>query len=264
MKKLIKTIGIVIVIPALFVIINMLIREGYVFLLIYLNNESIETIKQNIINQIPILIGISDLIFIFLLYLIFLPTKKRLFNRFSIKKIGIKEIVCSVLFGVGLSVLTNYIVGVLIRIIPSYNQVSNVLNQSNASIFKMIILVIFVPICEEILFRGVIFGFLKKNYNLIISIFIQAIIFSMMHFNIIQGIYTFILGVVLAIVYVYSESILTCMILHMVYNLFGTVVIGKLLNVNPNLGIILIIVAIVCLIVGTLQIVNKYSDKLYE
>lgn len=264
MKRLIKTIGIVIVIPTLFVLVNMLIREGYVFLLVYLNNESIEAIKQNIINQIPILIGISDLIFILLLYLIFLPTKKRLFSRFNIKKIGIKEIVCSVLFGVGLSILTNFIVGVLIKIIPSYNQVSNILNQSNTSIFKMVILVVFVPICEEILFRGVIFGFLKKNYNLPISIFLQAIIFSVMHFNIIQGIYTFILGVVLAIVYVYSESILTCMILHIVYNLFGTVVIGKLLTFNPNIGIFLIIISIICLIIGTLQIISKYSDRLYE
>jgi membrane protease YdiL (CAAX protease family) len=47
---------------------------------------------------------------------------------------------------------------------------------------------------RKILFRGLILGELNKAMRQGIAVFLQALIFGLSHFNIIQGIYAFLLG----------------------------------------------------------------------
>lgn len=78
------------------------------------------------------------------------------------------------------------------------------------------------PIMEEILFRGIIFGNMKKIMPIGLAIFLNGVFFGIFHMNLVQGVYTSIAGMVLAYVYYYSESISLVIVLHMINNFLST------------------------------------------
>lgn len=57
------------------------------------------------------------------------------------------------------------------------------------------------PLAEEIVFRGVIFNRLKKYFPVWIAILTSAVLFGGYHGNLVQGIYGFLLGIVIAWLY---------------------------------------------------------------
>lgn len=72
-------------------------------------------------------------------------------------------------------------------------------------------------ICEEILFRGVILSHLLP-YGRTVAIMGSGLLFGLMHGNPLQFFYTALLGVVLGYVYVKTQSLAVCMVLHFVNN----------------------------------------------
>ena len=77
---------------------------------------------------------------------------------------------------------------------------------------------------EEILFRGVIFNSFNKKYNSFIAIFVSALIFGIYHMNWLQGIFAFIIGLMLGYVYLKSGSLWVPIILHFINNLIAVLV----------------------------------------
>ena len=148
------------------------------------------------------------------------------------------------------------------QIFPSYNEVAKTISSSTDSIFSLISIIVLIPICEEIVFRGVIFGYLKKRYNLIVSLIIQALAFGFMHGNIVQGIYTFILGLVLGIIYIYTNSLYGSMLMHIIYNLLGSVVLSKLYGAFPISVYICMILAIIFVVYSIKKIKGNFKYRL--
>ncbi|MBQ9086257.1 MAG: CPBP family intramembrane metalloprotease [Clostridia bacterium] len=74
--------------------------------------------------------------------------------------------------------------------------------------------------CEEILFRGVILSNLIP-FGRTTAIWGSAILFGLMHGNILQFFYTSLLGIILGYVYVRTKSIWICMLIHFVNNGIG-------------------------------------------
>jgi len=62
------------------------------------------------------------------------------------------------------------------------------------------------PLIEEILFRAICYNILKKMFGSRWAIFISALMFGIYHGNIVQGIYSFIMGVLIAVGYEYSRD----------------------------------------------------------
>ena len=80
--------------------------------------------------------------------------------------------------------------------------------------------VIIAPISEEVLFREWIYNFLKKRtkfYNII-----QAFLFGLFHFLLVQSIYAFISGIFLGNIKRKTESLETVIFCHSFYNLLGS------------------------------------------
>lgn len=80
--------------------------------------------------------------------------------------------------------------------------------------------VIIYPISEEVIFREWIYNFLKKRakfYNII-----QAFLFGLFHFLLIQSIYAFISGIFLGNVKRKTNSLETAIFCHSFYNLLGS------------------------------------------
>ncbi len=80
--------------------------------------------------------------------------------------------------------------------------------------------VIIAPISEEVIFREWIYNFLKKRtkfYNII-----QAFLFGLFHFLLVQSIYTFISGIFLGNIKRKTDSLETVIFCHSFYNLLGS------------------------------------------
>ena len=80
--------------------------------------------------------------------------------------------------------------------------------------------VIIAPISEEVIFREWIYNFLKKRtkfYNLI-----QAFLFALFHFILVQSIYAFISGIFLGNIKRKTDSLETVIFCHSFYNLLGS------------------------------------------
>ena len=80
--------------------------------------------------------------------------------------------------------------------------------------------VIIAPISEEVIFREWIYNFLKKRtkfYNII-----QAFLFGLFHFLLVQSIYAFISGIFLGNIKRKTDSLETVIFCHSFYNLLGS------------------------------------------
>ncbi|ABG86063.1 CPBP family intramembrane glutamic endopeptidase [Clostridium perfringens] len=128
---------------------------------------------------------------------------------------------------------------------------------------QLIITIVFIPIYEEIFYKGIIFGYLRKNFNIIVAIVVQDLVLGVMHLNLVQGIYTFILGIVLALIYMYSESILGNITVHIIFNLLGILIVPKLLIKIPSMSIVLLIIAIGFIIFSSIKMIEKYENRFY-
>ena len=115
---------------------------------------------------------------------------------------------------------------------------------------------------EEIVFRGCIFSVLKRNMNIVIALIIQALIFAIVHENIVQSSYVFFLGLVLGFVFIYTGSLLGNIICHITFNLFGMVLLPLLASLYYN-PIIYIIIGVI-LIIFSLYLYKKQEKNIVK
>ena len=73
------------------------------------------------------------------------------------------------------------------------------------------------PILEEILFRGIILKNMKK-YGKMSAVFISAICFTIFHFNFLQIVTPFLIGILLGILTIETDSIKPAVIAHILNN----------------------------------------------
>lgn len=84
-------------------------------------------------------------------------------------------------------------------------------------------------ICEEFLFRGMILSNLLP-YGKTQAVIISALLFGLMHQNPLQMFYATMAGVILALLYIYTDSILCCTLAHIANN--GISVLEEVLAAN--------------------------------
>lgn len=85
-------------------------------------------------------------------------------------------------------------------------------------ILAFIMLVVIAPFAEEILFRGYLFGQLRRFVALPLAILITSLLFGFVHGQWNTGIDTFALSVVLCLLVVWSRSLWPAILLHMMKN----------------------------------------------
>ena len=126
-------------------------------------------------------------------------------------------ILVSIVCIVGFSGVTNCFLEILYRM--GYSSVSGdiVINTWGKYILYTICICVIPAICEEILFRGLVFTGLKK-ISQTVGIFGSAFIFMIMHGSPDQTVHQFILGVVLALAFLISNNLWVSIIIHFFNN----------------------------------------------
>lgn len=92
------------------------------------------------------------------------------------------------------------------------------------------------PLVEETIFRGLIYGWLRAHMPIVGAIVISAAVFSAAHVIPLLFPALFVVGIILAIVYEYSGSLWTSILLHSIQNTLATTLIFLLLAF-PQLAI---------------------------
>ncbi|NLZ47976.1 MAG: CPBP family intramembrane metalloprotease [Clostridiales bacterium] len=166
----------------------------------------------------------------------------------EIRKISLRNSLHVILIAIVTSFFSVSLTNILSVFFTSYEYINETIANSLTSGWNLLLMTILLPIFEEIFFRGIIFNELKKRINLKTAIIIQAILFGLFHGNILQGIYTTILAIALALAYHWTHSIFAPIIIHIVYNLLGTLIIPVILYYTEFLTIPYLIVSVILMV----------------
>lgn len=85
--------------------------------------------------------------------------------------------------------------------------------------------VVFAPLFEEVIFRGVIFGSVRSRHGVIAALLISSLCFGLAHGVPSQIVATFIIGLILGYAYLRSGSLITSMTLHALNNALAMLLI---------------------------------------
>ncbi|CAA9333042.1 MAG: hypothetical protein AVDCRST_MAG93-6286 [uncultured Chloroflexia bacterium] len=81
------------------------------------------------------------------------------------------------------------------------------------------------PIVEETLFRGVLYGWLRIRVPIVLAVVVSAALFAGVHFIPILLPALFVVGIILAVVYEWSQSLWVPILLHSIQNSVAVIVI---------------------------------------
>ncbi len=71
---------------------------------------------------------------------------------------------------------------------------------------------------EELVFRGIAYGGYRKSGTKFMAVMLSALLFGIMHMNLNQALYAFVIGVLLALLFEATNSIFSTMLFHFIYN----------------------------------------------
>lgn len=156
----------------------------------------------------------------------------------SVKKCSILEIGRILLAGILLCVLGNSMVGAEQFLMPSLvEQYLGMMENAGmgTNVYAIVASVVFAPIGEELLCRGITLSYAKKaTKSFRIANLLQAFIFGLIHGNVIQGLYAFVIGLFLGYAVEKYDSLMPAMLLHVTVNFSSTFLLAGLLSRIPD------------------------------
>lgn len=204
---------------------------------------------------------ILSMIISLLIYFFMLRKKEsNIFDRCNFRNIGIKNIILIIVIGIAFSMILSGIVEYVIKFFPSYNETSKMIGMSMTSILGILAVLLFAPIFEEILFRGMVLSEIKTNINITATVIIQGILFGIYHMNLFQSLYASVLGILLGFICVKTGSVVGSIVAHMTFNICGTFIFPYLVEISGKLAFLYIIAGTVIFIVAAYKF-NRFNKK---
>lgn len=185
-------------------------------------NEQILTEKLN--SMLPAVLIVSGILTVLALWLFFLIRRRRFRTEIHLKPFRAAHWPGILLGAAGLCLFINF----GMELIPIPAEILEEYAESSAGLlegpFVLLFLsnVIMAPVVEEILFRGLVYGRLKRAMPRGAAILLSSLLFALMHGQILWICYTFLVGIILCLAAEKTDSILASIVIHMLFNLFGT------------------------------------------
>ena len=182
-------------------------------------------------------------------------------NDFTLKSVcNVKSVVALVVMGLSLQLLISTCLGLVFPILPEtmteqYAALIEQLIGGNIWL-SLLVTVILAPLAEEFLFRGVTMGMARKIMPFMAANILQAVLFGVYHMNWIQGVYAFVLGLILGYTAEYFHSIWASILLHAFIN--GS---AELLSLIPESAMETIVGTVIIAVAGVVLLF--VAAKLY-
>jgi len=146
--------------------------------------------------------------------------------KISISDLGIgkENLIQNILFGLIISLGFFMLLWIGNFIAKNYLDTggANVNYKTNWNMVVVISMLVLAPIFEEIIFRGLLFPVLKKDFGVVLALVLCPLIFMMVHLKFHPG--AFVLGLATSIIYLLTNSVVPCIILHAASNLSGILI----------------------------------------
>lgn len=211
---------------------------GFLFMyvtMVVTNQKNVELLFQEKIWFAIIVAMLTEVIFLFV-YLLYNKTYriKQSSCNLSFKKANISTaLVCALIGVLAVFCFLGLIEGALgnfFNLIGVKTSSLSLPNDTIAWLFVNIFISALLPaVCEELVFRGIIYQGLKNSFSVKSSIMMTSVLFALMHQNIIQFVYPILLGIVFCLVYEKTNNLLYTIIIHFFNNL-TTVITSYLFN----------------------------------
>lgn len=193
-----------------------------------------KNITNFVTNYIPYILVIFNIIIIFIIY-------KKYYKKE--KKISTKRIIPLIMIGIFSATFMNMLIF----------KIGGAGTSVNMNIILVILASGFIgPIMEELLFRYIYLNKLLKFNNENTSIMISTFVFAILHGNLYNIIYAFVIGLILSKIYLKYKNITASIIVHISANL----IVILLTNYNTYI----LIISLIGLIISY-QVEHKYTIK---
>lgn len=188
---------------------------------------------------------LTQILFILLpVYIVIKIFRLDIKKLFSFGVIGLKDLLDNISKWAISLIIIGFIGQIQLKIFPHQIKDLEMLNAffKDTKIWQQLIIFSLTPaLCEEFLFRGLIFGSLKNRMNVKWAIVISGLLFGFFHIYSGKILTTAILGMLFAYVAHKTNSLLMPMILHFINNLYVFILIQNIEKYRSNgylLGII--------------------------
>ncbi|PGO23608.1 CPBP family intramembrane metalloprotease [Bacillus cereus] len=166
---------------------------------------------------------IMAVIFTFAVYLFCIKRYKLSWKDIGIRKLSWKDFLWTVVVVIFLIIVSVAVLMIMEKMGISFENSKTETVQNNKSIYAFCIAVIgaavISPIYEEILYRGAFYTFFRERYGIWGSVLISSIIFTVVHIPTYNTLpVNFLSGVAFAWLYEKTNSILSAMIAHALFN----------------------------------------------
>lgn len=250
MKKVYKAIGLILALLVIYYAAQFVISLGFAFFkAIQMGLEAavsgikpdVSAISKELMifigRQMPWIVIVSVVLTVPAYYLFYRNRKQELLTFMRIRSIGLVSIPVLVIFGLSLNFVIEFLlalvrqIDILAPVFDNYNNISDLIFGGDF-VMTLIAVGVIGPVFEEILFRGLVFGELRKISKVRLAIVIQALLFGVYHMNLVQGTYALIIGLLLGYIYYRSNSIIAPMIVHITIN-SSSVLLTELVKSGP-------------------------------
>lgn len=143
------------------------------------------------------------------------------------------------------------------QLMEEYTELVESSGLTEYSVMWVISTLILPPLTEEIIFRGLIMKYLRRaGACFVIANLIQAVLFGIFHMNLVQGIYTAMFGFVLGWFAKRYDTLAVPILLHALFNLFGTAVVELENALLPELVLTLVVLLSIPLLVFSFLMIH--------
>ena len=167
-----------------------------------------------------VIILISNSISLICIWLFFKLRKKPLTTEIQLYKCSIKKVLIVSLFGCSYCFISSLVLGMLPfpeSMMESFQMSHDTLSLGNPFV-NFISVAILGPVVEEVFFKGLIYTRLKEGMPTIVAAILSAIMFGVMHGEIIWILHAFIVGLVFVWIFEKTKSLWPCIVIHIVNN----------------------------------------------
>ncbi len=125
-------------------------------------------------------------------------------------------------FGITVCVTVNMLISLsqLPKYFPTYEKLAEAIYQGNI-LFEIIGIAVVPALIEELIYRGVVYKGFRQFFAPLWANLFSALVFGVMHMNVVQFVYALILGILFAWVYERYKNLWAPILMHMSANIFS-------------------------------------------
>ncbi len=219
--------------------------------------------NQEFLSIVVFAIGILCIL-VFGIWFFFLYGRKSKIRIYE--ALSIKNLILLLVLGIVIQIMLSFS---LTLILPFFKDATMKYEETMSMLFSdnwmmVIYTVVLAPLGEEMIFRGLTFGYAKKVMPIMAANIVQAALFGIYHLNLIQGIYAFVMGLIFGYIMMKLQSIWAVVILHIVVNLSGLIMNKILTNSSSIMTWESIVIDVIAITICILLILGLPIIKEHE